>query len=89
MAARAEHQGDEVADLNSVIADRLSGLAVEELQCILEGVCQDHLAAPREEVLHELGSFRRIRELPPEVVDHLAAGIAAGERPLLRRGTHL
>jgi hypothetical protein len=38
MEARAEHQHDKAAHPNSATADGLSRLAVEELQCIIDGV---------------------------------------------------
>ena len=59
-----------------IVGDRLSDLAAEELQYILDGVRLRHAGAAPEVILRELQTFRRVRELRADLVQRLAEDIS-------------
>ena len=77
------------ADLGLIVdvEDALSGLAIEELQYIVDGVRVRYAGAPPDAIFRELGVYQRVRQLDPLVVQRLAEAISSEKRHPARTST--
>jgi hypothetical protein len=69
---RAHHE----QTLTVGVGDRVSDLAAEELQYILDGVRQRYAGTPPDVIVRELQTFRRVRELHVDAIQRLAEDIS-------------